>query len=190
MSSIFDDGPVSLPHLRMVKQLAELLEPLGENGILPAEHHTSWADFFRSHDMTADEAEKIGKWYVKHHTICPSMPDISTALTFLRKHKTLPSQRITSPTELLAGELLQFLSERGIELPNAVRALAQAAALAQLAYYRADSPRTDRTYVKMELEGIARQADFFADDILAEARQGVGGLAHLEPYLFPEPDSF
>jgi hypothetical protein len=184
MSSLFGNDPVSLPHLRMVKRMAELLEPLGENARLPEVHHEGWAGHFQSQGMTKDESEKIGQWYIKHHTICPSIPEVFTALRFLREHNSLPSQRLAGSTEILAGQLLQFLRKNGVELLDGVRALAQASALAQVAYYRTDSPSTDRGHVKSEFEGIARLADYFADDILNEVQQGVGSLAHLEHYLF------
>lgn len=186
MSSLFGNEPVSLPHLRMVKRMAELLAPLGENARLAEEHHESWAGHFKSQGMTKDESEKIGQWYIKHHTICPSIPDVFKALRFLREHKSLPNQRLAVSTEILAGQLLQFLRRNGVELHEGIRALAQASALAQVAYYRTDSPSTDRSYVKSEFEGIARLADYFADDILNEVRQGVGSLAHLEHYLFDD----
>jgi hypothetical protein len=186
MNSLFGKEPVSLPHLRMVKRLAELLDPLGEGARLPEEYHEAWAGHFKSEGVTKEEAEKIGQWYIKHHTICPSIPGVFTALRFLREHKTLPNQRLAGPTEVLAGELLQFLRKRGVDLHEGVRALAQASALAQVASYRTVSPSTDRSYVKSELEGVARLADFFADDILNEVHRGVGSLAHLQDYLFDD----
>lgn len=184
MASILNNGPVSLPHLRMVKRFAEHIELLGENGRLPDEHQPAWAGYFQQNDMTMQEADSIGAWYAKHHTICPSISDVMSGLRFLRKHKTMPSQRLACNTEVLAGALLQFLSERQIELHEATRALSMASALAHGAYYRMETPDIEREYVRSEFEGIARMADFLADDILNEVRQGAGSLGELECYLF------
>ncbi|EPG9350573.1 hypothetical protein ACKU3Z_029630 [Pseudomonas aeruginosa] len=182
----FSEQPVSLPHLRMVKKLADQLKGFEESNRLPVEYHETWARCFQEIQITEAEADVIGKWYVQHHSICPSIPYVNIALKFLREHRTLPNQRIACKTELLAGEILGFLSERRIELHEATRALAQASALTQLAYYRNESPYTDRDDVKGELEGIARLADFFADDILNEVQQGTGSLAYLEKYLIQD----
>jgi hypothetical protein len=182
----FSEQPVSLPHLRMVKKFADHLEGFEESNRLPVESHETWARCFQEIQITEVEADKIGKWYAQHHTICPSIPNVNIALKFLREHRTLPTQRLACNTELLAGEILGFLSERGIELHEATRALAQASALTQLAYYRNESPSTDLAYVKMELEGFARLAYHFADDILNEVQQGTGSLANLEKYLIQD----
>lgn len=190
MGKIFDSEPVSLPHLRMVKRFAEHLEPLGENGRLPEEYHSVWAGYFQECDMTMAEADQIGKWYAKHHTIGPSIPGVMNGLKFLRKHRSMPSQRLATDTELLAGDLLQLLSERGTELHEAARALILASALAQGAYYRKAAPMTGRDDITNEFEGLARQADFFADDILNEVQQGWGSLAGLESYLFENDEIF
>lgn len=125
--------------------------------------------------ITPREIESVGNWYPKHHTICPSIPCIFSAVQYLRKNKGLPTHRLCNPTELLAGEILGFLKEKCIGLSDAGNALQLASALVHVAYSQNVVPGIDRGYIKTEIEGMARMADYVADDILREIEQGVGG---------------
>lgn len=178
------DAPVRLDYFRLVKRLNDHLANLGDERICE-DIQEAWAGHFKDMGITQDEVDIIGPWYSKHYTIGLSIPSLYQYVEHLRSHSTLPDQRIPSRTEIDAAAILKACAALGLERYNLSDALFQAAALAHHANYRVELPNTDPAYIRLEIEGRARLADYFSRDILDEAQQGVGAAAKLRKTLFP-----
>ena len=178
------DAPVRLDYFRLVKRLNDHLTNLGDECICE-DVQEAWAGHFKEMAITQDEVDIIGPWYNKHYSIGISIPSLYQYVEHLRAHSTLPDQRIPSRTENDVASILKACAALGLERYNLSDALFQAAALVHHANYRADLPNIDSAYIRREIEGRARLADYFSHDILDEAQQGIGAAAKLQKTLFP-----
>ncbi len=178
------DPPVRLDYFRLVKRLNEHLASLGQERI-DEDIQEAWAGYFQEMALTQDEIDTIGPWYSKHYSISLSIPSLRQCVEHLRRHSTLPDRRITGGTESDAVAILEACAALELDRYRLSDALFQAAALVHHAAYRVDLPNIDPEYIRQEIEGRARLADYFSRDILNEAQKGVGAAAKLGRTLFP-----
>jgi hypothetical protein len=178
------DPPVRLDYFRLVKRLNEHLASLGQERI-DEDMQEAWAGYFQEMAITLDEIDIIGPWYIKHYSIGLSIPSLRQYVEHLRRHSTLPDQRITGGTESDAVTILEACAALGLDRYRLSDALFQAAALVHHAAYRVDLPNIDPEDIRQEIESRARLADYFSRDILNEAQNGVGAAAKLGRTLFP-----
>lgn len=184
----FDDdrnAPVRLDYFRLVRRLNEHLAPLGTEACVEEEFQEAWAGYFQTLAITESEVDHLGAWYAKHYSIGPSIPMLTYYVQHLREHGEFPEYRLITSTERNAGAILQACAGLGLDRYELADALFQAAALVHISSYRESIPDADPEFIRYEVEGRARMANFFSADILDEVQQGVGLSAHLRKILFP-----
>lgn|GEM_PF-2618014 len=177
-------APIRLDYYRLVKRLNEHFVDLPEARI-PEDIHEAWAGYFQEMAITQEEIDFIGLWYSRHYSVSLSIPSLNRYLKHLRLHASMPDQRLPGQTETDAGNILKACAALRLDRSSLADGLFLAAALVHHANYRSDCPTVSLEYIRMEIEGRARLADYFSHDILDEAQDGYGAAAHLRKVLFP-----
>lgn len=183
MLSLFDE-PVSLKGIRLIKAFTACLAGLEEERQIPQASLSAWATPIAESGASEAEMQQVGTWFAKHHQTPPSLSYILFAVRVLKNKGELPPHRMATPQMLEAMEILRAVERLGISSDDSGQSLILAGTLAHLAFYRQQYPNVNRTYLRNEIEGMARMSDAVADEILDEIQRGEGDLKSLEPYLF------
>lgn len=178
------EEPVNLQGIKLVRALASTLAHLPENRQLPQKSFEIWSGHLAQLGVSESEMKQIGVWFAEHYQTPPAIPTIAHAASVLLDQGSLPPHRIASPMELNAMALLKAARDLGLMPDECAQSLMLAGTLAHLSNYRQRHPTVDRQYLGTEVEGIARQCNFYADEILDEIQQGKGELRELGSYLF------
>ena len=186
--NLFDE-PVSLLGTKLVRAFAKQLESMPEECQLPQSCFDIWSAPLAETNASESQMTALGVWYAKHHKTCPSLPYIRQAAITLVSEGALPDHRIANRIERDALAILKTAELLGMSADDCANALVLAGALAHLSTYRRRHPDVDRTYLRMEIEGIARMSDYVADEILDEIQQNKGDLRALREYLFDLPSA-
>jgi hypothetical protein len=186
--NIFDE-PVSLTGFQLVKTFATCLSSFPEDQKVPKSSFDMWSAPLAETGASEDQMRLIGEWYALHHKTAPSLPYVLRAARKLVLSGSLPPHRLAATVELNAMAILLAAEKLGLSADDSAQAIILAGTLAHLSHYRRSFPRIDRTYLRQEVEGMARVSDYAADEILDEIASGKGDLKSLGQYLFHiDPD--
>lgn len=180
--NVFNE-PVSLTGFQLVKAFAACLTHLPKNQQVPKESFGVWSAPLSETGANEAQMRQVGQWYVMHHQTAPSLPYIIGAAQDLVKNGALPPHRIAGEIERNAMAILHAAQHLGLSADNSAQAIILAGTLAHLSLYRRSFPNIGRKHLRTEVEGLARQSDYFADEILDEIASGKGELKSLGPYL-------
>jgi hypothetical protein len=178
------EEPISLEGIKLVRIFAACLAHLPEERGLPQSAHEIWSMPLSEAKVTEAQMLTVGNWYAEHHLTGPSLPYVLHALRTLKSNGSLPTSRLAGKIERNAMNVLKSLEGMGISTEECAQSLMLAGTLAHLAVYRRKHPDVDRSYLRNEVEGLARMSDYMADEILDEIERGQGDLQDLRPVLF------
>lgn len=181
--NIFDE-PVSLKGFQLVKAFAARLIHLPDEQQLPQKSFDIWSAPLAETGASEAQMELVGDWYALHHQTGPSLGYIIHAAQELQLRGSLPPHRLAGQIERDAMAILLAAQQLGLSADDSAQAIMLAGTLAHLSLYRRKHPKVDRGYLRLEVEGMARMADYTADEILDEIAGGKGDLKALGGYLF------
>ena len=167
-----------------MRALAAALAGLPEDRQIPKTSFEIWSGHMSELGTTEEEMSQVGEWFCQHYQTAPSVATVSHAVEWLHKHGSFPEHRMASQIDLNAMALLKAAELLGLCSYELAQSLMLAGTLTHLATYRRKFPKIDRHYIGTEVEGIARQCNYFADEILDEVQQGKGQLRDLDGILF------
>lgn len=182
----FDEKPIPIEGLRMIRRLVELLAALPEAEHLAQQHHEAWAGYLVDAGIKLNEIEAFGAWYPQYHTIHPAFGQVVQGAQYLRKHGSLPPHRIPCEVEILAGQLINTVESAGFSDGTSVNALLLAATLLHRRDYQRLDNNVDKDGIAEELAGTVRVSMYISDDILTEINRGTGALGHLREMFNPD----
>lgn len=180
--NIFDE-PVSLSGFQLVKAFAGALIHRPEDQQVPKASFDMWSAPLDETGANEAQMRQVGEWFAQHHQTAPSLPYIIGAAKELVQNGSLPPHRLAGKIERDAMAILHAAQQLGLSADDSAQAIILAGTLAHLALYRRSYPNVGREYLRIEVEGLARQSDYFADEILDEIANGKGELKTLGPYL-------
>lgn len=180
--NVFDE-PVSLSGFQLVKTFASCLIHLPEDRQLPKSSFDMWSAPLAESGANESQMRQVGEWFAQHHQTAPSLPYVLGAIQKLLQSGALPHHRLAGKIERDAMAILHAAQQLGLSADDSAQAIILAGTLAHLAMYRRSYPNVGREYLRTEVEGLARQSDYFADEILDEIAKGKGELRPLGAYL-------
>ncbi|NVL49876.1 hypothetical protein F2S72_09000 [Pseudomonas syringae pv. actinidiae] len=180
--NIFEE-PVSLTGYQLVKAFAACLIHLPEDQQIHKSSFDIWSAPLAETGASEGQMRQVGEWFALHHQTAPSLPYVIGATQKLMQLGALPPHRIAGKIERDAMAILHAAEQLGLAADDIAQAVMLAGTLAHLATYRRSYPHVGRAYLGIEVEGLARQSNYVADEILDEVATSKGDLKSLGPYL-------
>ena len=178
------DEPVNLIGFQLVKAFAARLYQLPTEQQVPKTSFKTWSAPLAETGASESQMREVGNWFAQHHQTAPALPYVICATRELQLYGSLPAHRLAGPLERNAMAILLAAQQLGLSPDDGAQAFMLAGALTHLSVHR--PIQLDRGFLTRELEGMARLADYAADEILDEIQDGKGALKELGQYLYSD----